>query len=76
MMRSTDDVTPQSALTYEVFANGRYVGSLTDQPQNSGAWGVLRLTRTGPNRITVEAVDEAGNRSVSRNAPVVRGSPC
>jgi hypothetical protein len=50
-----------SRLSYEVFPNGRYVGSLADHPQNSGAWGVLRLTRTSPNRITVQAVDEAGN---------------
>jgi hypothetical protein len=47
------NVTPQPELPYEA-----------DNPQNSAPWGVLRLTRTGPNRITVE------------NAPVVMGYAC
>jgi len=71
--RSTDNVTPQPQLRYEVFADGARIGSLTDQGQPSGAWGVLQLRKTGPNRVTVQAVDAAGNRSPMSNADVVTG---
>jgi hypothetical protein len=64
--RSTDNVTPQSQLRYEVFADGVFVGPLTDQSHISGPWGVLQLKHTGPNTVTVQAIDAAGNRSTSR----------
>lgn len=71
--RSTDNVTPQSQLMYEAFADGVLIGRLTDQGQPSGPWGVLQLAKAGPNTITVQAIDAAGNRSASSNADVVTG---
>jgi hypothetical protein len=73
--RSTDDVTPQSALRYEVYADGESLGSLTDLGNESGVWGVLALKKTGPNLVTVEVSDAAGNRSRS-NADIVTGYRC
>jgi hypothetical protein len=72
-MRSTDNVTPQSALRYEAFADGVLIGTLTDQGQPSGPWGVLQLKKVGPNTVTVQAIDAAGNRSALSNANVVTG---
>lgn len=69
---STDNVTPQSALRYRVLANGVDLGSLTDRGPGAGVWGVLQLRQAGPNTVTVQAVDKAGNRSSSR-AVVVTG---
>ena len=71
--RSTDNVTPQSQLRYEAFADGVLIGTLTDQGQPSGPWGVLQLKKAGPNTITVQAIDTAGNRSAPSNADVVTG---
>jgi hypothetical protein len=71
--RSTDNVTPQSELRYEAFADGVLIGSLTDQGQPSGPWGVLQLGKAGPNTVTVQAIDAAGNRSALSNADVVTG---
>jgi hypothetical protein len=71
--RSTDNVTPQSQLRYEAFADGALIGSLTDQGQPSGPWGVLQLKKAGPNTVTVQAIDAAGNRSAPSNADVVTG---
>lgn len=71
--RSTDDVTPQSELRYEAFDDGVLIGTLTDQGQPSGPWGVLQLTKTGPNTVTVQAIDAAGNRSAPSNGRVVTG---
>jgi hypothetical protein len=68
--RSTDNVTPQSQLRYEAFADGVFIGLLTDRGQDSGPWGVLQLKKAGPNTVTVQAIDAAGNRSTSRGAPV------
>ena len=34
--RSTDDQTPQSQLTYDVFADGRRIGSMADLGSTSG----------------------------------------
>jgi len=75
-MRSTNDVTPQLALIYEVFADGVYLGSLTDTGMESGVWGTLKLKHTGSNTITAKAVDAAGNRSAPSNAVVVTAAPC
>jgi hypothetical protein len=74
--RSTDDVTPQSALTYEVFADGVYLGTLIDRGTYSGVWGTLILNHGGSNTITAKAVDAAGNRSAPSNAGVITGYGC
>lgn len=71
--RSTDNVTPQSQLKYEAFANGAFIGLLTDQGQPSGPWGVLQLPKAGPNTVTVRVVDAVGNQSASSNADAVTG---
>lgn len=71
--RSTDNVTPQSQLRYEAYADGVFIGLLRDQGQDSGPWGVLQLKKTGPSTVTVRAVDAAGNRSVPSRGDVVTG---
>jgi hypothetical protein len=71
--RSTDNVTPQSQLRYEAFADGAFIGTLTDYPSNSGPWGVLHVTKPGTNYVTVRAVDAAGNRSAPNRAALVNG---
>jgi hypothetical protein len=76
IMRSSDNATPQSALTYEVFADGVLLGSLADRGAFSGVWGVLTLRHAGRNVITARAVDAAGNRSAVSNAQVVTGYGC
>ena len=76
VQRSTDDVTPQSALTYEAFADGTLLGTLSDSRADSAVRGVLHLTKAGPNTITAKAVDAAGNRSAASNARVVTGYAC
>jgi hypothetical protein len=76
LSRSTDDVTPQSALTYEVFADGVYLGTLIDRGTDSGVWGTLKLHHAGSNTITAKAVDAAGNRSAPSNAQVITGYAC
>jgi hypothetical protein len=67
--RSTDKRTPQSQLTYDVFADGRRIGSMADQGSESGVWSIQHLTHTGPNTITVKAVDAAGNRPAPSTGP-------
>jgi hypothetical protein len=78
--RSTDNQTPQAQLTYDVFADGQRIGSMADQGSESGVWSIQHLTHTGPNTITVKAVDAAGNRSAPSTGPsttnVVTGYPC
>jgi hypothetical protein len=76
LQRSTDDVTPQSDLTYEVFADGVYLGTLIDRGTDSGVWGGLKLQHGGSNTITAKAVDAAGNRSAPSNAQVITGYGC
>ena len=71
--RSTDNVTPQSQLRYEAFADGVSIGALVDRGQPGGAWGVLHLPHPDANTVTVRAYDAAGNRSASSNGVVVRG---
>jgi hypothetical protein len=78
--RSTDNRTPQAQLTYDVFADGQRIGSMVDQGSESGVWSIQHLTHTGPNTVTVRAVDAAGNRSAPSTGPsttnVVTGYPC
>jgi len=71
--RSTDNVTPQPQIRYEAFADGVFIGTLTDYPANSGPWGVLHVTKPGNNYVTVQAVDAAGNRSAPSRANLVNG---
>jgi chitinase len=54
---STDNVTPRSAILYEVFVNGVHENSSIGVPQTS-VYGVA-----GDNVITVIAIDANGNRS-------------
>ena len=54
--RSTDNVTPQSGLRYEAFADGVPIGALTDRGQPPGPWGTLHLPKAGLNTITVRAI--------------------
>jgi hypothetical protein len=42
-----------------VFADGRRIGSMADLGSTSGVWSIQHLTHTGPNTITVKAVDAA-----------------
>jgi hypothetical protein len=67
--RSTDNRTPQSQLTYDVFADGQRIASMTDNGGYSGVYSIQHLTHTGPNTITVKAVDAAGNRSAPSTGP-------
>lgn len=71
--RSTDNVTPQSQLRYEAFADGVSIGSLIDRGQPPGPWATLQLKKPGSNTITVQAIDAAGNRSALSNGVVVTG---
>lgn len=72
--RSTDNVTRESELRYEVFANEQFIG-LLDRGSPSTAWGNLKLIDEGVNLVFVEAVDAAGNRSRS-NTATVTGYDC
>jgi hypothetical protein len=66
---STDNVTPQSQISYVVYDDGVPIGSLVDR--GNGPWAVLVLRHTGTNMVAVQAIDQAGNRSAfSRSAPV------
>ena len=71
--RSSDNVTPAAQLRYEAWDDGVFIGTLTDQNQPDGPWGVLQMTKPGPNTITVFVVDAAGNRSAPSNQRVVTG---
>jgi hypothetical protein len=63
--RSTDNVTPQSAIIYHMYVNGRLENSSAGLPQSSG------YGDAGENIITVIAVDAAGNRSVAGSFTLV-----
>ncbi len=66
---STDNVTPQSQISYVVYDDGVAIGSLVDR--GNGPWAVLVLRHSGPNTVAVQAIDAAGNRSAfSRSVPV------
>ncbi|MFI5893140.1 hypothetical protein ACIA5D_23835 [Actinoplanes sp. NPDC051513] len=77
IQRSTDNATRQSALVYEVFADGVRLGSIADNGANSAVWSTaLHFTRPGPQTVTARAVDAAGNRSAPSNADVVTAYGC
>jgi hypothetical protein len=56
---STDDVTPQNVIVYEVYVNGALENTAIGTT-HTNAYGVR-----GENVITVVAIDEAGNRSTA-----------
>jgi hypothetical protein len=56
---STDDVTPQNVIIYEIYVNGVLENTAIGTTHSSG-YGVF-----GENVITVFAIDEAGNRSTA-----------
>ena len=56
-----------------MFADGTFVGLLSDRGSESGAWGVLVLPHAGSNTVAVQTVDAAGNRSTVRDSNVVNG---
>ena len=62
---STDDVTPQNVIIYEIYVNGVHENSAIGTTQSTG-YGVL-----GENVITVVAIDEAGNRSTAGRTTLV-----
>jgi hypothetical protein len=74
--RSTDNQTPQAQLTYDVFADGNRIATMADNGAYSGVYSIQHLTHTGPNTITVKAVDTAGNRSAPSTGWVATGYPC
>jgi hypothetical protein len=59
-----------------VFADGRRIATMTDNGGYSGVYSIQHLTHTGPNFITVRAVDAAGNRSAPSPGWVATGYPC
>jgi hypothetical protein len=61
---STDDVTPQKVILYEIYVNGVHDNSAIGTTQ-SHAYGVF-----GDNVVTVIAIDEAGNRSTAGRTTV------
>jgi hypothetical protein len=57
---STDAVTPQNVIVYEVYVNGVHENTAIGTNMTPSAYGVV-----GDNEITVIAIDEAGNRSTA-----------
>jgi hypothetical protein len=58
--QSTDAVTPQHVIVYEIFVNGMHENTAIGKSMTPSAYGV-----PGENVVTVIAIDEAGNRSVA-----------
>jgi hypothetical protein len=72
---STDNVTPQSQLRYQVYSDGVPVGApLTDLGYGEGAWGQLHFPTlaSGYHQVAVRAIDAAGNESALSNVDTVR----
>jgi hypothetical protein len=61
---STDNVTPQNVIIYEMYVNGVHENTAIGKTQTSG-YGV-----SGENEVTIVAIDEAGNRSVAGTTTV------
>ena len=57
---STDDVTPQNVIVYQIYVNGVHENTAIGTNMTPSAYGVR-----GNNVITVIAIDEAGNRSTA-----------
>lgn len=69
---STDNVTPQSQISYVVYDDGVAIGSLVDRGYD-GWWATLVLRHPGTNTVTVRAFDQAGNRSAPNRPVPVNG---
>jgi hypothetical protein len=74
--RSTDNVSPQSQLRYQVYSDGVPLGAplVDDSGYEYGVWAVLHFQTlaAGYHTVAVRAIDAAGNRSASSNADLVR----
>lgn len=57
---STDNVTPQNVIVYEIFVNGVLENTVIGKTGAGAVYGVV-----GNKVITVIAIDEAGNRSLA-----------
>ena len=57
---STDAVTPQNVIVYEIYVNGVHENTAIGKNMTPSAYGVF-----GDNEVTVIAIDEAGNRSIA-----------
>jgi hypothetical protein len=69
--RSTDAVTPQSDLRYQVYSDGVALGApLTDTGYRDGLFAVMHFETlaAGYHTVSVRAIDAAGNRSAPSNA--------
>ena len=77
MMSSTDNLTPQSQLRYEVFVDGTPIGPAPNMSDGQvWAWFQNDVLRPGSHTVTVKAEDAAGNWSAPSNAGVVTGYAC
>ena len=68
--RSTDAVTPQPRLRYQVYSDGVAVGApLADTGYQYGVFAVLNFPTlaAGYHTVTARAIDAAGNRSAPSN---------
>ena len=63
---STDDVTPQHVIVYEIYVNGVHENTAIGRNMTPSAYGV-----PGDNVVTVIAIDEAGNRSLAGSTTIV-----
>jgi hypothetical protein len=73
--RSTDAVTPQSQLRYQVYSDGVPLGApLSDVGSMEGVWAVMHFQTlaAGHHTVAVRAIDAAGNRSALSNADAVQ----
>jgi len=62
---STDDVTPQNVIVYEIYVNGVHENTAIGTNMTPSAYGV-----PGENVVTVVAIDEAGNRSTAGSTTI------
>jgi hypothetical protein len=83
MDRSTDNVTPQPQLKYEVFVDGKPFGPAIDQGSESGVWAWFQgpsvpgpVLSPGPHTVYAKAQDAAGNWSKASNSDPVTGYRC
>jgi hypothetical protein len=63
---STDNVTPQKVIVYEIYVNGKHENTAIGTNMTPSAYGVA-----GSNVVTVIAIDEAGNRSLAGQTTIV-----
>jgi hypothetical protein len=71
--RSTDAVTPQSQLRYQVYSDGVPLGApLSDTGSTEGVWAVMHFQTlaAGYHTVSVRAIDAAGNKSAASSALV------